>query len=319
MFHRRVTSRLTAGGLGVLLAVTVVGGAPSVAHARIAQIPTTAGTTPSGSTVACSTQTLSHHASGSVRFVARIGDTTARLVGTAVTRHWQQWLKGATLVLTDRTDTWTVQPPAAAGSLNNRYVPVAVNVRGTSESGYVCVGRFASSAHPVAIIGVYSGFAHCCWTYRVVNLETRHVARLDTGNAGAMLIRGDRHALLQSANDAFSYAFSSFAGSGRPIQLFRPDGTAFGDVTAKHPARVRADARMWWRQFRHAEDGRGFLAAWAADQELLGRDHHVRTTLTALQDDRRLSAGPDDHQFGWPGGKRYVAKLLRFLHRQGYR
>ena len=319
MFHRRVTSRVAVGGLGILLAVTVVGGAPSIAHAHNVQIRPTVDTTANTEAVACSTQLLRSHASGRVRFVARLGGTTARLLGDAVTRHWQQWLKQPQLVVSDARNSWRVQLQPARGAFRDHYLPTEVGVRGTSERGYVCLGRFAGDAHPMAILGVYSGFAHCCWSYRVFNLESRQVSHLGTGNSGALLVRGNRHALIQSANDVFSYAFTSFAGSGRPIQLFRPDGAAFTDVTTTHPARVRANARFWWRAFRHTDDGRGLLAAWAADQELLGRDQHVVATLRSLQDDPRLAARTFDHRFGWPGGERYVSKLLRFLHRQGYR
>jgi hypothetical protein len=318
MFHRRVMTRVTGASLGLLLAATVVGGAATVARAHTAQLPST--TDAAGkAALACSTESLGRHASGGVRFIANLGGTTAKLTGDAVTHDYQQWLKQPSLVLSDGHATWRVQPRPAPGSFDSRYNPIAIGVENSRAAGYVCLARFAAHQHPVAVVGVYSGGAHCCATYRVFDPATRQESQLDTGNSGATFVLGAKHALLQTADDAFSYVFTAFAYSGHPIQLMRPTATRFADVTAEHPARVRADARFWWQQFQGAADGRGILAAWAADEELLGRDHHVVAALDALVDDRRLAAHVGDRQFSWSGGKRYVAKLLRFLEHQGYR
>jgi hypothetical protein len=318
MFHRRVTTRATNAGLGILLAATLVGGVPSLARAHTAQLPTTTSTT-SKAVLTCSTESLGRHASGAVRFVANLGGTTAKLTGEAVTHDYQQWLKAPSLVITNGDSTWRVQPRPAPGSFEDRYNPIAIGVEDSRAAGYVCLARFAGHDRPVAVVGVYSGGAHCCATYRVFDPANRHEAQLDAGNTGATFVGGDKHALLETSDDAFSYVFTAFAYSGHPIQLLRPATSRFVDVTAKHPARVRADARFWWQQFQRADDGRGILAAWAADEELLGRDHHVVTTLDALVNDKRLARHAGDLQFDWPGGKRYVTKLLRFLERQGYR
>ena len=302
-------TRLAGAAIAVLLAATVVSGAPSPAGARTLQ---------GGALLACSTQSLPQHATGTVHFTATLGGTTAKLVGDPA-GNYERWLKQPKLVLTDSDATWQVRPHPAPDSFIKRYLPMTVGVTGGNTGGYVCLARFPGHAQPLAVVGVNSGGAHCCSTYRVFDLAARQEADLDTGNSGAALAPGDRHALLQSSDDTFSYVFTAFAFSGHPIQLFRPDGTGFTDVTRQHPGRIRTDARLWWRAFQQADDGRGVLAAWAADQELLGRDQHVLDTLSALQDDKRLAAHSGDHQFGWPGGKRYVDKLLRFLNREGYR
>jgi hypothetical protein len=262
---------------------------------------------------------LPRHATGTVHFAASLGDTTAKLVGSVAGHSYQHWLKQPQLVLTNSDTTWRVHPRPAAQSFNNRYLPITVGVRGSNEDGYVCLARFAGNAQPLAVVGVNSGGAHCCSTYRVYDVASGREADLDTGNSGAILATGAGHVLLQSSDDTFSYEFTAFAFSGHPIQLFRPKGTGFTDVTTQHPGRVRSDARLWWRAFQQADDGRGVLAAWAADQDLLGRDQHMRNTLSALQNDNRLAAQSEDHEFGWPGGKRYVEKLLGFLEREGYR
>jgi hypothetical protein len=57
----------------------------------------------------------------------------------------------------------------------------------------------------------------------------------------------------------------------------------------------------------------GVIAAWAADEDLLG---HTRLVSRYLH--RQAAAGHLHSSFG-AGGPRFVAKLQRFLRRRGYR
>jgi hypothetical protein len=62
---------------------------------------------------------------------------------------------------------------------------------------------------------------------------------------------------------------------------------------------------------------RGVLAAWAADEELLGRDRAVRSTLAAALARGELKAQNVTDLPRNPSA--YVAALLRFLASAGYR
>ena len=157
--------------------------------------------------------------------------------------------------------------------------------------GTLCWPGFATGAPTLAVrdiehdgspdvmLSLYSGGAHCCYitqvyrydpgtqTYAVVPAPLRRPARTardDLGGASVFL----------SADDRFAYRFAAFAFSGLPLQIWSFASGRFVDVTRRYPARVAADARRWWKAFRanvRQHLGDGALAAWAADEDLLGR------------------------------------------------
>lgn len=285
-------------------------------------VPVTANAAPGdepAQVLSCSAQTMSYSYSGPVRFTATLGTTTASLSATAVTKNYFQRLRSPELVISSGQTSWRLTPRPAPFALRRWYQAVPIGVRGEQRGGFLCLARFRDYADPLAVIGVYSGGAHCCTTYRLFDLDSRRELQLDAGNVGATLTATATHTLLKTADDSFSYAFTAFAGSAWPIRLLRPTPAGFLDVTRHHPGRIRRDARQWWHFFRHARDGRGLLAAWAADQEMLGHDQHVWTTLDRLHADPRLQANAFDAELGWPGGSDYILKLMRFLQTHGYR
>jgi hypothetical protein len=148
--------------------------------------------------------------------------------------------------------------------------------------------------------------------------STVHLGARNFGDPGARLERVGSQLLFQSADDRFAYAFTSFAGSALPVQLWRWRANRFVDVTRAHLGFVRADRDLWWRHIKDAlrqrnGDARGLVAAWAADQCLLGRRAAVRTELAQLLRAGRLS-GPSE----WPQDRRYVKVLWKTLRRFGY-
>ena len=269
--------------------------------------------------LSCSAEKMSYSYAGPVSFTASLDATTATLSGVAVVRDYFQWLRAPQLSISSGAASWQLTPRRAPWALRRRYMPIPVGVRGEQRGGFLCLAHFRDFADPLAIVGVYSGGAHCCTTYRLYDVDSRRQLQLDAGNVGATLTATQTHVLLKTADDGFSYAFTAFAGSAWPVTLLRPGADGFIDVTRHHPGRIRRDARLWWHYFHRARDGRGLLAAWAADEEMLGRDHHVWSTLDRLQSDPRLQAHPYDAEIGWPGGSDYILKLMRFLQVHGYR
>jgi hypothetical protein len=114
----------------------------------------------------------------------------------------------------------------------------------------------------------------------------------------------DRRVEFVSADDRFAYAFASFAGSGFPLRIWTYAAGRLSETTRAYPTLIAKDAAKQWRWYRtrraHGEV-RGLLAAWAADQCLLGRCQEALTRL------RRLSQPAS-----------YVRKLRAFLRRTGY-
>ncbi len=179
-----------------------------------------------------------------------------------------------------------------------------------------------SNGQPDVVLALYTGGAHCCFVDQVYSLDRGTMAYVKTehyfGNAGAVINDLGHNGRLQfvSTNDAFYYEFASFAYSGAPIQIWSFANDHFADVSRGYPKLVKSDAARWWRLFtRHYQAGEGFIAAWAADEALLGHSEQVKITLA-----KQLRLGHLHSDLGppLPSGKRFVAALLKFLHKLGY-
>jgi hypothetical protein len=175
-----------------------------------------------------------------------------------------------------------------------------------------------NTGEPNVILGLYTGGAHCCWVAQVFSYDaatqTYVEGRRNFGDPSYALKRlspGGPYRFV-SADDHFAYAFTSFAGSGLPLQIFSYQSNGFIDVTRSYPALIVKDAALWLRLFKHnLKNGTGPLAAWAADEELLGKDKLVQSALKA-----QLKAG---HLVGgFVNGKRYIRQLNKLLHELGY-
>jgi hypothetical protein len=129
------------------------------------------------------------------------------------------------------------------------------------------------------VVDVFTGGAHCCLASRLVLLRGGMSHAVDEhtwGDPGYRLrdLDGDGVPEWVTADDRFAYAFAAYAYSALPVQILDHRGAAFTDVTARHRARVRADARHWRRAYRRARASaypQAELAAWAADRYRLGR------------------------------------------------
>ena len=169
------------------------------------------------------------------------------------------------------------------------------------------------------VLNLYSGGAHCCSITQVFTYSrgSYSLDQHDFGDPGAALERLAGGWAFVSADDRFAYEFTSFASSGLPLQIWRFRGDRFVDVTHAFPARVEADATRQYRAYlanRQQGLGLGFLAAWAADEDLLGKRTHAARTLGALAAAGELRSGD-----GFSGGGRaFIAALERFLAKTGY-
>ena len=120
-----------------------------------------------------------------------------------------------------------------------------------------------------------------------------------------------------TADDSFAYRFTDFAASGLPIEIETFSDRRFTDVTRHYPRLVAKDAAVWLGAFQrmageHYQDSVGVIAAWAADEDLLGHDKLVNTYLA-----QQAAAGHLNGAFS-PGGTRFIAILQKFLRRRGY-
>jgi len=173
-----------------------------------------------------------------------------------------------------------------------------------------------------AVVSLYTGGAHCCFQNLIVLPDGARPGRLlfhDWGDPG---YRGQAHDGgfdFISADDRFAYAFTSFAGSGLPVQVWTIDPAGkFIDVTASRLDLVRSDAKVWWRAYTSQRgkpdaDIRGVLAAWCADEYRLGLQGACTTELSSA-----LAAGYLNGPSIWPRNAAFVAALKKSLGKWSY-
>jgi hypothetical protein len=191
-----------------------------------------------------------------------------------------------------------------------------------AQQSSVRVIRLQAGAPPDVLLELFSEGANCCFIDQVFSYApTTHTyikAEQNFGSYGAAVARiGSAHRWrFVSGDENFKYEFTDGADSGEPIQIWGFSAHDFHNVTRSYPKLITTDAARWLKLFEHhLANGVGLIAAWAADEELLGHDKLVQTTLAA-------EARHGDLRDGGTGpatGKRFITELNRFLRRLGYR
>jgi hypothetical protein len=179
---------------------------------------------------------------------------------------------------------------------------------------------------PNVVLELYTGGAHCCSVDQVFTFDpgtmTYAMAERNFGDPGARIedLKHDGHFEFVTADDAFAYAFTDFAASGLPLQIFTLSGSRFQDVTNSYPALIRKDAATWLKGFKgmargHYSDSVGVIAAWAADEYRLGKSAAANRFLhqQAKAGHLRSPLGASVAQ-----GQKFVTTLQKFLRRHGY-
>jgi hypothetical protein len=240
---------------------------------------------------------------------APVRTKTAHLGAVRATITWQPVrfnieAKRVHLVISRRGRTLADRKLGAA-------VPWALKVRDLDGNGEAEV-----------IADFYTGGAHCCLFTQIYRYTaSRYVPLRHVWGDPSYALRdldGDRLPELVSADDRFAYAFTSYAGSALPVQAWRYRAGHMTDVTRSFPALVRKDAAMLWKGYEQEPTGedvdvRGVLAAWMADQYLVGQQDAGWATLHQINAKGGLSGDPV-----WAIGDAYLAKLRKFLTRLGY-
>jgi hypothetical protein len=181
---------------------------------------------------------------------------------------------------------------------------------------------------PEALVDLYTGGAHCCTYTQLYRFDAAANAyrrvKQAWGDYGYTLVDLDKDGKpeLRSADWRFAGAFTAYAASGAPLQIWRFTGTRFQDATRSFRSLVKQDLRQWLRLYRRWRDDsetpevRGFLAAYAANKYVLGQSDSAFDLINAAY--RRGDLNPPA-EFGGPRGKRYISELRKFLRRTGYR
>ena len=179
---------------------------------------------------------------------------------------------------------------------------------------------------PEVWIDIYSGGAHCCLDTRFFRWQPARDAYASTEHAWRDIgyerkrLDADAQPELVSADARFGYMFTAFAGSAFPIQVWHFDHGRLLNVTRSFPSEIEHDADQLWRAYTRyrggRDDPRGVLAAWVADQYLLGRGAEGWAKIHELA--KRGEFGPRADLAGWPQGGAYLRALRAFLVKLGY-
>jgi hypothetical protein len=193
----------------------------------------------------------------------------------------------------------------------------------SSQLSPLAVADLEANAQPNVVLELSSGGAHCCSVVQVFTYDpgtmTYGVAEHDFGDPGARLteLEGGVSPVFESADDRFAYKFAPYAYSGLPLQVWRFREGRFTNVTSGFPRAIAADAAVQLKGFmqtRREGNGLGLIAAWAADEYMLGHRALVARTLARELRHGRLRS--KEHYA--PSGAAFISSLNRFLKHSGY-
>jgi hypothetical protein len=171
---------------------------------------------------------------------------------------------------------------------------------------------------PEVLVDLYWGGAHCCWytqIYRYLpGTGYRPIVHV-WGDFSYVLADLDHNGMqeLVTRDERFSYAFGSFADSRWPVHILRYRRGLLTVETRAYRNEIARDVAALWREAmnRHRlASNQGIVAAWAADECLLG---HAKVAFRAID---RLSRSGRIH--GERTRVKFKARLRSFLRRTGY-
>ncbi|MBD2447299.1 hypothetical protein H6G76_08985 [Nostoc sp. FACHB-152] len=174
---------------------------------------------------------------------------------------------------------------------------------------------------PEIVADFFTGGAHCC-TYSLIyryDKKSQKYAQIrhEWGNGGYRFNDVDKDGLLEfeSRDDRFAYAFTAYAASAYPLQIWQYRQGKMVNVTRRYPKLIYSHAADLWKTYteirQQGDDGKGFLAAYIADKYLLGQGEdgwkRVRQAYTK-----------SDASGGLRQRNQYFADVRKFLRETGY-
>lgn len=208
---------------------------------------------------------------------------------------------------------------------NNR---LAVDVETTTSfQASVKLLDLDNSGDAEVIVETFSGGAHCCTSFAVYHwtgdrLVQANLEMLDGG--GGMFEDLDQDGRLEfvSYDNAFLYAFSSYAGSFAPSLIFNFENGRFVDMTYRYAQELRSQAWQMYQAIvsQEGETGEinGVLAGYVAQKIRLG-EYQQGWEFMLARYDRTSDWGLEvDTGAGTTQYRNFPAALRAFLIRWGY-
>ena len=131
----------------------------------------------------------------------------------------------------------------------------------------------------ISQVQTYSGGAHCCSKYTVYTWQgdgfaTDDTGYLDGGGGKFEDLNGDGIQEFSTLDNAFFYAFESYAGSFPPSMILSLKDGQFVDITKQFPKQLQSHSWQMFLTIRKAQSqgygANGILAGYVA-QKILWR------------------------------------------------
>jgi hypothetical protein len=206
-----------------------------------------------------------------------------------------------------RFSAYLRRPPESGGTANAQPAGFFSHKRSVS------LTDLDGDGEPEVVLDLYWGGAHCCWYTQIYRYDSamQHYRPLVHvwGNVNYVLADLDHDGRLElvTRDDRFSYAFSSFADSRWPVRILAYRAGKLIVVTKSYASEIKRDSASLWHEAmargRTKANNQGMMAAWAADQCMLGqctvglqsiaslsKTGRVHGDLTPAEYERRLRA-----------------------------
>lgn len=208
----------------------------------------------------------------------------------------------------------------------SRVQKLSVNTS-TLYTGNVQLRDLTNDRIPEVIVETYTGGAHCCNETTIHGWQNNQFTTVNTGpldGGGGRFedIDGDRKAEFVTVDNAFFYAFSSYAGSFPPTRIYQYRPGKLINVTRNYPKLLRSHA---WQMYQSIQergsdtDRNGVLAAYVAQKILLG-EFQTGWNFMMARYDRSSDWGLEKYQGDKVIGKypNFPVALREFLIKTGY-
>jgi hypothetical protein len=249
-----------------------------------------------------------------VRVTASLNGTVATLRGTSGRAYVgvPRVLKPQLTVTSPEHVVTTFQPKPVAQTPGSGVLLDGVDAPGRGTPA-LCLAQFATG--PVALVGTTNAFNQCCFLLDTYAPRVRTRSALQDGLVQPTLRVINGAAVIVSADGGFLAQFTDYADSTAPLRMLTVRSGRQRDVSDSYRSRLAKEATRFRAGFdKQPQRGLGYLAAWAADEDRLGNDATVWSTLNELNDAGKLTG-----LSGWPRNQAYITALKKFLTSRGYR
>jgi hypothetical protein len=148
----------------------------------------------------------------------------------------------------------------------------------TINTGQVSLKDLDGDRLSEVIVSNYSGGAHCCTNFKIYSwrgtlFSETQMGLLDGGGGIFQDLNGDGKQEFLTSDNAFLYAFSSYAGSSPPSAIYEFRNGKLEKATRKYPKYLRSRLQEMFQAYKERHNNNeinGVMAGYVAQKALLG-------------------------------------------------